>query len=173
MVPSRIASSACSSELNTRALPSKRRPSLPVIFATAPSWSEVAVKNDEVAVLFDRIVKSADDLLTRRIRLHVGEILGHRFAGDGQAIAVQQTSVEQHLHQRPNAADGDEFGHQISAARLQVGEHGHVFADAVKSSMESFTLRGVRHGEQMQHGVGRTAQRDDDGDGVFKRFAAS
>ncbi len=40
----------------------------------------------------------------------------------------------------------------------------------VKSSMRQLHLRGVRDGEQVQHGVGRTAERDDDGDGVLERF---
>ena len=34
-----------------------------------------------------------------------------------------------------------------------------------------FHAGGVGHGEQVQHGIGRAAERDDDGDGVFKGFA--
>jgi hypothetical protein len=42
----------------------------------------------------------------------------------------------------------------------------------VKSSMVSFTFGGVRDGEQVQHGVGRAAEGDDDGDGVLKRLSS-
>ena len=64
------------------------------------------------------------------IGFHVGERLRHRFAGHGERVAVEQSLVEQGLHQRPDAADGDEFGHQMFSARFQIREHGHVFADA-------------------------------------------
>ncbi len=83
---------------------------------------------------------------------------------------MEQACVEQRLHQRPDAADGDEFGHQMFAARFQVGEHGHAFADAREIVERQLHLRGVGDGEQVQHGVGRAAERDDHGDGVLKRL---
>ena len=30
-------------------------------------------------------------------RVDVGEVLGHRLAGDGEAVAVQQTGIQQRL----------------------------------------------------------------------------
>ena len=59
---------------------------------------------------------------------------------------------------------------QMFAARLQIGEHGNAFADAREIVNGQLHLRGVRDGEQMQHGIRRTAERDDDGDGVLKRL---
>ena len=94
----------------------------------------------------------------------------HGLAGDGEAVAVEQAGVEQRLHERTDAADGDEFGHEMFAAGLEVGEHGHAFADAREVVEGQLHLRGVRDGEQVQHGVGRAAERDDDGDGVLERF---
>ena len=41
----------------------------------------------------------------------------------------------------------------------------------VKSSSAELHAGGIRHGQQMQHRVGRTAQRDDHRDGIFKRLA--
>ena len=41
----------------------------------------------------------------------------------------------------------------------------------VKSSMRQLHAGGVRHREQVQHGVGRAAERDDHGDGVLERLA--
>ena len=138
--------------------------------ADCASGSEVAVEDDEVTVLFDRVVERADDLLALRIRFHVRQRLGHGFAGDGEAIAVEQAGVEQRLHERADAADGDERAHAVFAAGLEVGEHGHAFADAREVVNGQLHLRGVRDGEQVQHRIGRTAERDDDGDGVLKRF---
>ena len=91
---------------------------------------EIAAQDDEVAVLFDRFVERLDDGLAGGIRFHAGERLRHRLAGHGQGVAVEQSLVEQRLHQRPDAADGDEFGHEMFSARFQIREHGHVFADA-------------------------------------------
>ena len=56
------------------------------------------------------------------------------------------------------------------AARFQIGEHGNAFADAREIVNGQLHLRGVRDGEQVQHGVRRAAERDDDGDGVLKRL---
>ena len=55
----------------------------------------------------------------RRERL---EVLGHRLAGDGEAVAVEQPGVEQVLHHDGHAADGVEVGHVELAAGLQVGD---------------------------------------------------
>ena len=68
------------------------------------------------------------------------------------------------------AANGDEGAHAELAAGLEVGEHGHAFADAREVVNGELHLRGVRDGEQVQHGIGRTAERDHDGDGVLKSF---
>src|SRR5439155_1559723 len=99
-------------------------------FRDSTSGGKVAVENDDVAVLFDGLVERLNDGLTGRIRLHVSERLGHGLAGDGERVAVEQAGVEQRLHERTDAADGDKFGHDMFAAGLEVGEHGHAFADA-------------------------------------------
>ena len=43
-------------------------------------------------------VKIQDDFLTGRIRRDAREVLAQRLAGDGEAVAVQESCVEQHLH---------------------------------------------------------------------------
>ena len=81
---------------------------------------------------------------------------------------MQQAGVEQHLHQRPDAADGDQFGHEMLAARFQIGEHRHALADAGEVVERQLHLAGMGHGQQVQHGVGRAAQGDDHGDGILE-----
>ena len=75
--------------------------------------------------------------------------------------------------QRLDAADLDELGHQISAARLQVREHRHALADAREVVERELDLRGVRDREQMQHGVRRAAERDHGRDRVLEGLLAS
>ncbi len=131
---------------------------------------KVATKDDEVAVFLDGFVERLNNLLALWVGLHAAQGFGHGFAGDGEAIAVEQAGVEQRLHERANAADGDERAHAVFAAGLEIRQHGHAFADAREVVNGQLHLRGVRDGDQVQHGIGRTAERDDDGDGIFKSF---
>ena len=55
----------------------------------------------------------------------------------------------------------DQLGHHVSAARLEVGEHRHALADAREVVDGQLHAGGVRHRQQVQHGVGRAAERDD------------
>ena len=57
------------------------------------------------------------------------QILGQRLAGDGQAIAVQQSFRQQVLHHRRRAADGVQILLHELSARLQVGQKGNAIAD--------------------------------------------
>ena len=84
---------------------------------------------------------------------------------------MQQTAVEQHLHQRLDAADVDELGHRVLAARPQVREHRHPLADAREVVQRELHARGACDGEHVQHGVGGTAERDDDRDRVLEGLA--
>jgi len=137
-------------------------------FGHGPLDGQVAAQNDEVAVLFNGLVQRPDDGLMRGVGGHIGQRIGNGFAGDGEGIAMQEAGVEEGFHERPDAADGDEFGHQMFAAGFQIGEHGHAFANAGEVVEGQFHLGGMRDGEQMEDGIGGTAEGDDDGDGVFK-----
>ena len=169
-VPLRMAFSAFSSDSNTMALPSKCKPSLPEIFATAPSLARLPRRMTRWLSFLIGLSKPWMMVWPAGYGFTPASVSRHGFAGDGEAVAVEQFFVEQHFHQRADAADGDEFGHEMFSARLQIGEHGHAFADAREVVNGQLHLRGVRDGEQVQHGIRRTAERDDDGDGVLKRL---
>ena len=155
-----MACSAVSSLFKTIALPLKCSALFAGDFGHRAFLGQVAAQDDNVAAGFDRVVQRMDDLLALRIRLNAFQRFRHRLAGDSQRIAVEQTFLQQHLHQGPNAADGDQFGHEILPARLEIGQHGNAAADAREVVEQEFDLGGVRDGEQMQNGVGRTAQGD-------------
>jgi len=55
---------------------------------------------------------------------------------------VEQSGVEQRLHERTDAPDGDERAHAELAAGLEVGEHGDTPADARKVVNGQLHLRG-------------------------------
>ena len=154
---------------NTMALPLNCRPSLPVIFATAPSVARLPRRITKWLSFLIGLSKRLDDRLPGGIGFHAAQAFRAMVSPvTVRAVAVEQSFVEQHFHQRPDAADGDEFGHQMFAARFQVGEHGHAFADAGEIVKGQLHLRGMGDGEQVQHGIGRAAERDDHGDGVLK-----
>ena len=81
---------------------------------------------------------------------------------------MQKSRFEQSPHQRPDSADGHEFGHQVFAAGFQVRQDGHSFADPVKIIQREFDPARMRNRQQMQHRVSRTAQRDDDADRILE-----
>ena len=51
----------------------------------------------------------------------IAEVLGQRLAGDGQAVAVEQSLFQQVLHHGRRAADVVQIFHHVFAARLQIG----------------------------------------------------
>ena len=67
-------------------------------------------------------VERVHDLAVGRGRVEVGEVLGHRLAGDREAVAVQQAGVEELLHHDGHAADRVEVEHVELAVRLHVGD---------------------------------------------------
>ena len=69
-------------------------------------------------VFLDWITQGPDDSLARGVGFNISQILCDSLSSDGQAITVQQSGVQQCLHQRSNPANGDQFGHKILAARL-------------------------------------------------------
>jgi len=72
---------------------------------------EVAVHHHEVAVLLDRIGERTNDVLARWVVTDVAQVFRERAAGDGQAITVQQSRIEQSFHQGLNSPDCNELGH--------------------------------------------------------------
>ncbi len=84
---------------------------------------------------------------------------------------MEQSLVQQHLHERLNAADANELRHHVFAARTQVREHRHALADAREIIELERHAGRVRHRKKMQHGIRRTAERDHDGDRILERFA--
>ena len=55
---------------------------------------EIAMQNNQMAVLFNRVVEGVHDILRFRIGFHLRQILRQGFAGDGHAIAMQQACLK-------------------------------------------------------------------------------
>ena len=83
---------------------------------------------------------------------------------------MQKALIEQHLEQRLEAANAYEVSHVVLTARLEVGEHRDLPADAFEIFEGQFDVGGVGHRDEVKHSIRRTAEGDDDGDGVLKGF---
>ena len=79
------------------AVPSNTRPSAPAIFTTAPSGRGCPEDRGPAAGV-DRRRPAAHDVAVGRGRRQLGEVLGLRLPGHGEAVAVEQPGVEQLLH---------------------------------------------------------------------------
>ena len=66
---------------------------------------EVALENADVAARLERRTQRVNDLLISGKFRDIGKILGERVAGDGEAATVEQTFVQQILHDRGNPPD--------------------------------------------------------------------
>ena len=171
MAPAGWPPARASSPSNTRAAPSKWSWSWvrPATFTTAPSRRQRAPQHDEAALGVERRVERVDDDAVRSGRVDLGQVLGHGPAGHRQHVAVQQAGVEQVLHHDGHAADAVEIGHVELAARLHVGDVGHAGRDAVEVVEVEGDPGLVGDGQQVEHGVGRAAERVGDRDGVLER----
>jgi hypothetical protein len=139
--------------------------------ADGATGGEVAAEDTEVGVGLDRLVEGANDILlvgVGRVGGDVLEGLGDGLAGDGQAIAVEQPAIEEHFHERANAADADEMGHAVFAERFHVGKERDAGTDGLEVIDPERDLGGMGDSEQVEDEIGRAAERGADGDAIFE-----
>ena len=88
--------------------------------------------------------------------------------GHGEAVAVEEPCVEQLLHDHRHAAHPVEVDHVVVAVGFGVGDvrnPGRHLVEVVEDQVDA-GLGG--DGQEVQHGVGGTAEGHDDGDGVLE-----
>ena len=149
----------------------ERRPSLPVILATAPAGARLPYSTTR---WLSGLIGSASG---RTIAWPAGygftrfEVLRQGLAGDRQAVAVQQAGAEHALHQRLDAADADQLGHRVLAAGPQVGQHRHPGADAREVVESSCTPAACAIASRCSTALVEPAERDGHHDRVLERLA--
>ncbi|WP_166654839.1 hypothetical protein [Mycobacterium sp. BK086] len=132
--------------------------------------SQRAVQDRDAAGRVDRIVHRAQHLAVGIRRLDVREVLGHGLARHGEAITVQEASVQQSFHHHRHTADLVDVLHHVATERLDVSQVRHLLPDPgeVRQRELDSCLGGDR--QQMQHRVGGPAERHHHGDGVLERL---
>ena len=157
--PSTIAAIAASSPSNTRATPSNGH----LLGAQPGDLDHRAERRQrpgehvDPALGVDRRVQRMDDDTVGTRRIEGGEVLGHRLAGDGERVAVDQPGLEQVTQHDRHSADPIELAHVELAARLHVGDVRHLGGDAVEVVERQRDLGLVGDGEEVEHGVRRSA----------------
>ncbi len=114
IVPSSTASIAARSPSKTRAVPSKTSESKPADFTTAPSGASEPLRMVMPPVRWIGVDIARTTLPSTSGGRDVGEVLGHRLPGDGEAVAVQQTGIQQRAHDDGHAADPVDVGHHVA-----------------------------------------------------------
>ena len=133
---------------------------------------QVAFQNREMPLFVHRIVPLPDHILIgARISWYFGQRLFHGLTGDGHAVTVQQAVVQQHFQHLRHTACTVKIHRHVAPRRFQVAQHRYFLAHALKIVDGPFDVRGMRHRQIVQYGVGGTAGGHDQRHGVFYRFA--
>ena len=99
------------------------------------------------------------------------QVLGHRLAGHGERVAVDQPFVVERTQNHRHTADTVEVDHVIPAERLQVTHVWCLPADSVEVLERQIDTSFVSDCEQVEHRVRRPAEGHHHGDSVLKRLA--
>ncbi len=161
---------AASSPSKTRARPSNPIWSMPATLTTAPSGASEPLRTAMPPCAWIGSPSAWTTSPSGEAGPERGEVVGHRPAGDGDAVPVEQAGSEQLRHDHRHAADPVEIGHVVLPVRLGVGQVGDPGGDPVEVVEAEIHPRLVGDGQQMEHGVGGPPERHGDGDGVLERL---
>ena len=103
-------------------------------------------------------VEAEDHVLASQVDRNRGEVLGDGLAGAGQGVAVQESVVEEHLHDEAHAADAVEVLHHVAAGGLHVGEGRGGVVEVVELPRLERNLGLVGKRDEVEDGVGRAAE---------------
>ena len=128
--------------------------------------SEIALEDDESAGGLDGVVEGVDDFLSGSLDGLRG-FFGEGLAGNVPGGAVDQAGVDQALCEQAAAARGVIIGRDVLAPGLEVAEQRRLRADAVEVVDRERDAHLVGDGEEVKHGICRSAGGRDAGDGVL------
>ena len=131
----------------------------------AAARREIAGQHRGGALGISGSIERMDDV--GQMHLGAGDVLAERAAVDGDAGQIEQ--IAQLAHQRAQAAGIVEILHQIFARRRDIGDHRHLPRDRVEPRHVERDAGAARHGDEVDDGVGRAAERHVHADGIVER----
>ena len=96
------------------------------------------------------------------------QVFGHGLARDGQTVAVKKSGIQERSHDDGYAADAIHITHHVATERLDVGQKRDLGADPMEIFHIQLHVRLVRDSEEVQHGIGGTAEGHQHCDGVLQ-----
>ena len=80
----------------------------------------------------NRVAERMNDNTIWFRRIDIGKVLSHGFAGAGEHVTVQQTSIEKMLQDNRDSTNAVNIRHVVLAAGLRVGNVWHFVGDAIE-----------------------------------------
>ena len=161
---------AASSPSKTRAVPSKRRVSIPATLTTAP-WGA----SEPVSTAMPPWTWMGSDSGWTTEPSGAGGSRAARFSARVRPVTVRQSPWSSPASSSSRITTGHppdavDVGHVVAAMGLGVGQVGHPGGHLVEVVELELHPRLVGDGQQVEDGVGGAAQRHGDGDGVLERL---
>ena len=130
---------------------------------------KIALQNRDATMAGESLVDRPDHVLVPVAG--AGDFLAHGAPGNGQRIAMELFSVEQGFEHYGQATSVEEFFHQIFARGHQIDDCWDIAAQPVPVVEPDIDPDTPGQGQQMDHGVGRTADGAIGHHRIFERFA--
>ena len=159
---------ARSSPSKTRAVPSKVSWSSAGHLDHRPFRGQGPGQHGDTALDVDGVAHDVDHVAVGSGWVEGGQVLGHRPTGDGQAVPVEQSGLEQLGHHHRDPTDPIDIGHVVLPVGLGVGQVGHPGGHGVEVVQLQLDPRLVGDGQQVEYGVGRAPEGHGHGDGVLE-----
>ena len=142
---------------------------MPATFTTDPLGASDPVRMASPPSAWIGRRQRVDHLAVGRRRVEGGQVLGHRLPGHGEAVAVEESGLEQLAHARPAPRRRRSTSTMWNRPwGLVSARCGTAPATRLKSSSSSVDPGLVGDGQQVEHGVGGATQGHDHGDGVLE-----
>ncbi len=129
---------------------------------------QIAAEHGHAALLHIRMIDRVDDL--RISDLAVFNQLADRFSVNRLAVKVQCTELRDLVHDGVDAAGLVQLFHIVRACRCQMTDIRRLLRKFIGYRNLKVDAALMRNGRQMQHGIGRAAERHIDGQGIHEGF---
>ena len=126
------------------------------------------MKHGDATGLMNRVVHRTDDLAVWVWWVDVCQVLGNGLAGNGEAIAVNQTCIEQGLHHNRNSTDAVDIVHYELTKWLEVSKVRHLVRNAVEVGELQINFRLASNCQKVKHSICRATESHENCDCIFK-----
>src|SRR5258708_32489552 len=121
---------------------------------------------------FDRPFEGQNNILFGEVQVrNGGQVFRQGLSGDGEAMAVQQSFLQEVSHYGGDASVLVQVLHEVFAAGFEVRQYRDLIADSLEVVLCKGDVYASGHGDQVEYGIGASAQDHDHGDGVLEGFA--